>query len=227
MVYSMWEEKYQAEQDEIKAPEFLKVKALQQMKEAREGSSRKPFKWKPLLNVGLGFVVVVVVFVVLNFSLQEPESVTLSIQVPESVTDIVFERLDGGLRYFTGIGDNDDEHLELEEVESDIGVSGSEFYFEGFHLEDVSWAVDEKDMRIQYFFAREGATIQVMINNHTDSVTSNSILNDFPLALYYRIVLLETTYTAEFLDDEIYYQIEATGLTEEEFIEYLEEMLKY
>ena len=213
----MWEEKYRNEQDGIKAPEFLKVKALQNMKEARNGSSN-PFKRKLLWDIGLGLAITAIVFVVMiNFSLQEPEI----------VTDIVFERLDGGLRYFTGTVNNNTELEGLEEVESVIGVSSSDLHFEGFHLESASWVIDEKNARIQYLFAREDVSIHVMINNHTDDLATNSILNNFPLSLYYRTILLETTYTAEFLDEEIYYQIEVTGLAEDEFIDLLIGMLDF
>lgn len=211
----MWEEKYRNEQNEIKAPEFLKFIALQNMKEANDGS-KNPFNRKLLFDIGLGFAITVIVFIfMINFRLQDPEL----------VTDIVFERLDGGLRYFTGIRDNNAELVGLEEVEEVIGISSSDLNLEGFHLESASWIMDDKEARIQYFFAREGVSIQVMINNHTDELETNSILSNTRLALYYRVILVETTYTAEFLDDGIYYQIEATGLTEEEFIDLLEKML--
>ena len=213
----MWESEYRAEQDEIKAPEFLKVKTLQKMKDTRN-SSWNIFKFKPIW--GLAVSCLVVMIVVLNWT-------NVFEREPELVTDLVFERLDGGLRYFTGIGNNDSRQVELKEAESMIGVSGSELYLEGFHLEDVSWVVEEDNVRIQYVFEQGDSSIYVMINNHTDYVATNSILNGFPLALYYRIMLLETTFIAEFLDGEIYYQIEVTGLTEEDFIDYLKIILNF
>ena len=213
----MWESEYRMEQDDIKAPEFLKVKALQKMKDSRS-DSRNIFKLKPVW--GMAFSCLVVIVVILNWT-------NIFNQDPELMTDLTFERMDGGLRYFTGIGDNDIHHSELKEVESTLGVSGSELYLEGFFLEGVSWVVEDGNIRVQYLFEREDSSLRVMINNHTDYVSTNSIFNGFPLALYYQTMLLETTFIAEFLEDGIYYQIEATGLTEEEFIKYLQEILNF
>ena len=212
----MWENDYQTEQDDIKAPEYLKVKTLQKMKDAR-GDSRSIFKFKPAWVVG--FSCLIVMAIVLNWT-------NIFDQDPELMTDIVFERLDGGLRYFAGI-DNDIQQVDLKEIESTIGVSGSELHLEGFRLEDVSSVIEEDNVRVQYLFEREDSSIRMMINNYTETVQTNSILNNFPLALYYRTMLLETSFITEFLHDEIYYQIEATGLTEEEFIDYLQEILNF
>ena len=213
----MWENEYQVEQDDIKAPEFLKVKALQKMKDSR-GDSSNIFKLKPVL--GMAFSCLVIMVVVLNWArVFERES--------ELMTNLVFERMDGGLRYFTGIGHDDVHLVELKEVETTIGVFGSELYLDNFRLEGASWVVGEDDARVHYVFEREDSTIRVMINNHTDFVSTNSILNDFPLALYYQTMLLQTTFIAEFLYDDIYYQIEATGLTEDEFIDNLQKIINW
>jgi len=213
----MWEDNYRVEQDDIKTPEFLRVKTLQKMKDSR-GKHTNILKMKPVW--GLAFSFLVVMTVALYWT-------NIGSREPELIRDLVFERLDGGFRYFTGIGDSDFQQSELKEVESIIGVSGSELYFAGFHLEGTSWVMEEDSIRVQYLFQRGDSSIHVMINNHTDSVSTNSILDNFPLALYYQVMLLDTTFIAEFLYDEIYYQIEATRLTEEEFIDYLQGVLDF
>lgn len=213
----MWDDDYQVEQDNIKAPEFLKIKTLQKMTDSRE-DHRNIFRLKPAWSIALSFLIIVVI--ALSWT-------TFSDSSPELITDLVFERLDGEPRRFAMISGNDNEYQSLAETETAIGISLSDLYFETFHLEGVSWVADENNIRIQYLFEGNGSSIRMLVNNHTDSVTTNSILNDLPLALYYRIVLLETVFTTEFFLDEVYYQIEATGLTEAEFIDYLKEILTF
>jgi len=228
----MWEDDYRVEQDDIKAPEFLKVKALQKMSESRS-DYRKFFKLKPVW--GVAFSCLVVMVVALNW-------MNIFDQDSELVTSIVFERLDGGLLHLApaedgdqqltliergAVGDVGNQDITLLEAESVIGVSGADLYFEGFHLEDVSWIVEEDHARVQYFFEREDSSIRVMLNNHTDSVLTNSMLDGLPLALYYRVVLLERVFIAEFLYGEVYYQVEVVGVTEEAFVDYLKEVLNF
>ena len=217
-VYLMWSDDYRVEQDEMKTPEFLKVKALQRMQDARN-SNKSFFKIKPMWSMAFGLVVIIVV--ALNWT-------NILERNPELLTDLTFERIDGGTRRFGGIGLVDTNQQEtLIEAEDIIGVSISDLYLEGFYLGDVSWILDKDDVRIQYLFEQNGSSIQIMLNNHVDSVTTNSIFNDLPLALHYQIMLVETTFYAEFLYNEIYYQIEATGLTKGEFTRYLEEILAF
>jgi len=215
----MWEDSYRLEQDDIKAPEFLKNKVVQQMKDSKEESKSlfAVLKMKTVWGLAVSFLVVVVV--ALNW---------INIfESSEPMTDLIFERIDGGLRYFTGIRDSDIQGTELADIETILGISVSNLYLEGFVLDGTAWVVDGDDVRVQYFFEQESSSIRVMINNHTDSVTTNSILNDLPLALYYQIMLLDTTYIAEFLHNGVYFQIEAIQLTEEEFIEHLEIILDF
>jgi len=207
----MFDDVYQKEQDDVKAPEYLKTKTLQKMGDSRK-DQRNVFKLKPMW--GLAFSCVVVIVVVLNWT-------NILDSNPELVTDLVFARLDGGPRRFAVIGDNGS----LAEAELIMGASISGLYLEGFDLEDVAWGIDEDNVRIQHAFERNDSSIRILLNNRTDYVSTNSILNDLPLALYYRVMLLETTFIAEFLYDDIYYQIEAVGLSEEEFIGYLKKII--
>lgn len=213
----MWNDNYQSEQQNIQAPEFLKVKTLQKMADARQ-ERKNILKLSPMLRIGFSCIAVVVIALGwINFSSN-----------PELMTELVFERLDGGPRHFGFIGEQQET---LTEVESMLGrsrgVAMSDLTLESFHLETTSWAVDENGIRIQYLFERDDVSIHIMLNNYTDSVSTNSILNDIPIALYYRAVLLETSFIAEFLYDETYHQIEAIGLTEEEFVDYLQEIINF
>ena len=209
----MFDDVYQEEQDDIKAPEYLKAKTLQKMEDSRKGQ-RNIFKLKPVW--GVAFSCLVVIVVALNWT-------NILDSDPELVTDLVFERLDGGPRRFAVIGDNGS----LAEAELIMGTSISGLHLEGFHLEDVSWGINEDNVRIQHVFERNDSSMRILLNNRIDYVSTNSILNDLPLALYYRVMLLETTFIAEFLYNDIYYQIEAVGLSEEEFIDYLKEIIKF
>jgi len=209
----MWDDDYQVEQDDTKAPEFLKIKTLQEMKDSRK-DYKYLFKLKPMW--GVAFSCLVIIVIALNWTSTSDPNLELT-------TDLVFERLDGSPRRFAVTGGNGTQSLT--EAESIIGVSLSGLDLEGFYLEDVSWRVDENSVRIQYIFEQNSSSIRIMLNDHTYSVSTNSILNDLPLALYYRMMLLETTFIAEFVYNQIYYQIEAIGLIEEEFVDYLKEIL--
>ena len=210
----MWDDDYRMEQDDVKAPEFLKVKTLQKMSDSRR-RRENVFKSKGMWSLAASFVIVVVV---LNWA-------NIFDSGPEPITDLVFERLDRGPLHFGVIDDHQD--TTLTDAEFVIGVSISDLNLEDFHLENVAWLVEGNNVRIQYIFEHNNSSLRIMVNNHTDSVSTNSILNDLPLALYYQIMLLDITYFTEFLDNEIYYQIVATGLTEEEFVNYLKEIINF
>ena len=209
----MWSDDYRMEQDNVKAPEFLKVKALQKMSESRK-NQKNIFKLKPMWAMAFSSLVAIVI--ALNW---------VATSEMDPVTDLVFERLTSGSWHFAAIGDNEDQYAILAGADSAIKTSILDLALEGFHLEDAFQAVNENGVVIQHIFERNGASISVMLNDYTHSVSTNSILNDLPLALYYRVMLLETTFVAEFLHNGIYYQIEATGLNEEEFVDYLQEIL--
>jgi len=209
----MWDDAYKKEQEEIKAPEFLKVKTLQKMEEA--GQKRWHF-FAPRLVMGLSFSFLAIVLAI-NFLVPTDDA--------QLVTELTFERLDGaGFRF--GVL-QDDEAITLVEVESILDVAVSEWGFSEFYLQDVSWQIDEEAVRILYEFESNDASLRLMLNNQTDEVATNSTLNNIPLALYYRVLLIETTFIAEFLIEEVYYQLEVTGLTEEEMVLLLEEIFDF
>jgi len=211
----MWDDAYKKEQDDFKAPEFLKVKTLQTMKEARE-KRRSSLMPKLMVGFSFSFFVAVLAFNFFNFNTPVDE--------PQMVTSLTFERLDGtGWRF----GAVTDESMTLPEVEEILGITASNWRLSDFYLQETSWHIDGERVRIQYIFERDGASIQMMLNNYTETVMTNSILNDFPLALYYQVMLLNRTFIAEFLHQDIYHQIHATGLTEDEFIHYLKEIINF
>jgi len=207
----MWDDVYKKEQENLKAPEFLKVKTLQKMEESNV-VRRRLFAPKLILGLSFSFLAVVLAFNFFNFN------------TPVMVTDLTFEPLVGaGFRF----GVITDDEITLIEAEQALGTDVSIWELTDFYLQNVSWRIDEDHVRIHYSFERESASIQVMLNNSTETVSTNSILNDFPLALYYQVMLLDTTFIAEFLHHDIYYQIQATGLTEEEFITYLSKIINF
>jgi len=210
----MWDDAYKKEQEDIKAPEFLKVKTQQKMAESRQ-KHRRFFAPKLMLGLSFGFLAVVLAFNFFNTSENDAQL----------VTDLTFERIEGaGLRF--GVT-SDDGAMTLVEVERALDVAISDWKLSVFYLQDVSWQVDGEIIRMLYEFENDESTLRLMVNNQTTDVSTNSILNDRPLALYYRIMLVETIFIAEFLIEDIYYQLEVTGLTEEEMVQLLKEIFNF
>lgn len=210
----MWDDAYKKEQEKIKTPAFLKAETLQKMEEAK----RKEWRFfGPKLTLGLSFSILAMILAVNFFNLPTNES--------QMLTDLTFERIEGsGLRF--GVTQNNEE-ISLAEVEARLGVTISEWDFLVLHLEDVSWQIDNETVRVLYLFENNDQSVELMLNNQTDTIATNSVLNDMPLALYYRILLTEKTFIAEFIVEDLYYQLRATGLTETEMVTLLEEIFDF
>jgi len=210
----MWDD-YQSEQDHIKAPEFLKTKTLQQMKEARQ-KKRQLLTQKPLLGLASGlFVLLVITFGLLNRASDSPVM----------VTEINFQRLDGGPRHFGNLESRNQPTI-LAEIESSLDVFFSTLILEAYQLNDVSWLQETDHLRIRYHFEHAGASIRILVDNQAETLQTNSILNNIPIGLYYW-VMLDTTFIAEFSHAGIYFQIEASGMNEDDFLSNVQEILNF
>jgi len=211
----MWEDDYRHAQDKLDAPEHWQTKALQHMKEARRSKTRLLFNRKPMY--GALAVGCIAFFIVLTSHLLDGRL--------DPMTDLSFERLEGGTReFFTG---DPEQRGSLVGMERALGIQLSDLEVEGFDLVDVLWQEEGGELNIQYLFESPESTLLIRANNHTQSVETNSTLDEVPLGLYYRPGLMETIYIAEFVYDGIYIQVEGRGLPEEEFIEQLQQMLTF
>jgi len=84
---------------------------------------------------------------------------------------------------------------------------------------------DRLEARVIYVFVQEEQRMEVIISNISRDLEANSKIEGRPVTLYYQVLLLDVTYMATFAGDNIYYQVRMTGVTEDEFVIYLQQMI--
>ena len=207
----MWDE-YKIEQQNLRAPEFLKARTLEKMNAQKK---KKIIPFIPILVATFSFLIIFFTGQRWWFH-------------PGLPTNLAFERVESGNLHFSAIQDSAREDLSLEEFEGALGVEISRLPFPNLILEDSAWSLDEDvlQLRASYTFVGEENSIELMLSNATDRLETNSVLEGRELALYYQVMLLETTYIAIFIENDIQYQVRMRG-TEEEFMTHLKKILNF
>jgi len=211
----MWEDDYRCAQDKLDAPEDWQTKTLQHMKEARRTKTRSPFNQKSMYGaLAVGCVAILLVVTSHLFDGQG-----------NPANDLNFQLLEIGSREFA-IGDHGRQGS-LVGMERALGIQLSEWELEDFVFVDAVWQEEEGELSIQYFFESSEAIFLVRVNNYTNHVEANSVLDGVALRLYYRPVLMETIFLAELVHGGIYVQVDGRGVVEAEFIEQLQQLLVF
>jgi len=210
----VWDD-YKAEQAEIKAPEFLKTKTLNRM--SAEKNKRKNFLSRPILVTACSLLVLF--FISQNWLFNS-----------EPLTYIEFARIELGNRHFSVITNPAEQDVLLEEVEDMLDIDSSALRFADFALDSSVGSLMEVEgkleARVTYVFVQGKQRIEVMISNMPRDLETNSKIEGQPVALYYQeLFLIDTTYIAIFVEDNIYYRVRMTGVTEDEFVIHLKEMI--
>jgi len=206
----MWEE-YEKEQTEIRAPEGLKARTLEQMN-ARKAGTKSPFlKKSSVFLIACSFLAIFFI----NMQLWGDG-------------DLAFERLTSNPRHFLPRG----EAVAMEQFEYEVGTNLSQLSFTGLLLdvERSNWFWDEEDplsARAIYVFSNGDQRVEIAIHYRSEDLATNSVLRERSVALYYHETLLDITYMALFTEGDHLHNIRGMGLTEEAFITYLEEILNF
>lgn len=208
----MWDD-YQKEQDNITAPDHLKVKTLQHMLDVQ--NRKKKFTPKLTLAIASSFTIVIVAIFYWMNAANYP-----------LMTQINFEQLDGAPRHFGNINE-DSKTLTLEEVKTQLNINISSLTLESFQLNEIIWQQENDHLRIRYHFEDQDITLRITVDNKAEVANYNSTINDLPLGLYYWMMLTQTTYIAEFINHNLYYQIEITGVSEETFLNHLQKIITF
>ena len=206
----MWET-YENEQRQIRAPEHLKARTLEKMKASK---MEKRFS---LLKPQRALLMACSLFVLFWWASGELFG----------TSEVVFEPITSNLRHFQPIG----EAIEMEQFELEMDGQLSQLTLTDLFLdmEGSGWFWDESSLegRGTYVFSNEERRLEISLSYERAPLSTNSILNQRAVALYYHETLLHITYTALFIEGNHLYHIRATELTEQEFIAYVEEILRF
>jgi len=207
----MWEN-YEKEQEQIRAPEYLKTKTLAKMNASKVEKRFSLLGPRSILLVACSFLAI---FLWTNGGLFEN-------------SDVFFERITSNPRHFLPAG----EAVTVEQFELEVDSRLSHLAFTDLFLdmERSSWFWDEAvplEARGIYVFSNGDRRIEIALTYRDAPLETNSIVGERAIALYYHESLLEVTYMALFMEGDHLYHVRGMGLTEEQFVAYVEKILRF
>ena len=118
---------------------------------------------------------------------------------------------------------------ELEAFEATLNALMSDLTLTDFTLQQtIARSCQETtEPTLTYVFIRESASIQLIATRSLTDFQPNTTLDQRSLSLYYEADPEGNVYRGVFIENEIGYEVIGRGLTDEEFLEYLQDIIEF